>query len=166
MTVAGVVTGRQAPGTAAGVTFFTLEDDTGNINTVVWQNTARAQKSAYISAKNPNGKKKYCRLKENVVHVIAKRKLIDITEHLTLLQSRSKIFIKLILINTVRQCFKDTKSAECSALFTLIKLLEDVLEPPAPTSLSGWNLRWSVTTNFLNHRFVKAATQRGVQSNK
>ena len=38
--VLGAVTGRQAPGTAAGVTFLTLEDDIGNINVVVWQATA------------------------------------------------------------------------------------------------------------------------------
>lgn len=90
VTVAGVVTGRQAPGTAAGVTFFTLEDDTGNINTVVWQATARAQKSAYISAKVLMVKG-IVEKEENVVHVIA-GKLIDITEHLTLLQSRSRDF--------------------------------------------------------------------------
>jgi error-prone DNA polymerase len=90
VTVAGVVTGRQAPGTAAGVTFFTLEDDTGNINTVVWQATARAQKSAYISAKILMVKG-IVEKEENVVHVIA-GKLIDITHHLTRLQSRSRDF--------------------------------------------------------------------------
>ncbi|MEO0367761.1 MAG: error-prone DNA polymerase, partial [Pseudomonadota bacterium] len=35
--VAGVVTGRQRPGTASGVIFMTLEDDTGNINVVLWK---------------------------------------------------------------------------------------------------------------------------------
>ena len=34
--VAGVVTGRQRPGTATGVLFVTLEDETGNVNVVVW----------------------------------------------------------------------------------------------------------------------------------
>lgn len=48
VTVVGLVTGRQSPGTAAGVTFITLEDDTGNINVVVWSATARA-KSKLIS---------------------------------------------------------------------------------------------------------------------
>lgn len=51
VTVVGLVTGKQSPGTAAGVTFFTLEDDTGNTNVVVWQATARAQKQAYLTAK-------------------------------------------------------------------------------------------------------------------
>ena len=35
--VAGVVTGRQRPGTASGVIFMTLEDETGNINVVLWK---------------------------------------------------------------------------------------------------------------------------------
>ncbi|MGB0323814.1 MAG: error-prone DNA polymerase, partial [Luminiphilus sp.] len=33
---AGLVTCRQRPGTASGVVFLTLEDETGNINVVVW----------------------------------------------------------------------------------------------------------------------------------
>ncbi len=37
--VAGLVTGRQRPGTAKGTIFVTLEDETGNINVVVWQKT-------------------------------------------------------------------------------------------------------------------------------
>ncbi|KAF7769889.1 error-prone DNA polymerase [Pseudoalteromonas citrea] len=49
--VIGLVTGKQSPGTAKGVTFFTLEDDSGNINVVIWAGTARAQKQAYLSAK-------------------------------------------------------------------------------------------------------------------
>ncbi|RBP49392.1 error-prone DNA polymerase [Arenicella xantha] len=35
--VSGVVTGRQRPGTASGVIFLTLEDETGNINVVLWK---------------------------------------------------------------------------------------------------------------------------------
>jgi error-prone DNA polymerase len=34
--IAGVVTGRQRPGTASGVVFLTLEDETGNTNVVIW----------------------------------------------------------------------------------------------------------------------------------
>ena len=36
----GIVTCRQRPSTASGVTFVTLEDETGTINVVVWQTTA------------------------------------------------------------------------------------------------------------------------------
>ena len=40
---AGLVTVRQHPGTAKGVTFVTLEDETGQVNVVVWQSLAEKQ---------------------------------------------------------------------------------------------------------------------------
>ncbi|MCM2681091.1 error-prone DNA polymerase [Echinimonas agarilytica] len=51
VTVVGLVVGRQRPSTASGVTFVTLEDETGNINVVVWLNTARAQRQAFLQSK-------------------------------------------------------------------------------------------------------------------
>ncbi|GAB2657118.1 error-prone DNA polymerase [Vibrio panuliri] len=90
VTVVGVVTGRQSPGTAAGVTFFTLEDDTGNINVVVWQATARAQQKAYLTAKILRVKGILEREGE-VTHVIAGR-LEDLTDSLHGLQSKSRDF--------------------------------------------------------------------------
>jgi len=35
--ISGVVTGRQRPSTASGVIFMTIEDETGNINVVLWR---------------------------------------------------------------------------------------------------------------------------------
>ncbi len=49
--VAGLVTGRQRPGSAAGVTFVTLEDETGNVNVVVWLETARRQRKPLLTAR-------------------------------------------------------------------------------------------------------------------
>jgi error-prone DNA polymerase len=40
---AGLVTVRQHPGTAKGVTFVTLEDETGQVNVVVWRALAQKQ---------------------------------------------------------------------------------------------------------------------------
>ncbi|KPL94251.1 error-prone DNA polymerase [Vibrio sp. L5-1] len=90
VTVVGLVTGKQSPGTAAGVTFVTLEDDTGNINVVVWGATARAQQQAYLTAKAL--KVQGILEKEGeVVHVIA-GKLIDITEEIVGLNTKSRDF--------------------------------------------------------------------------
>ncbi|MEZ8861003.1 error-prone DNA polymerase [Vibrio sp. 10N.247.311.51] len=90
VTVVGLVTGKQSPGTAAGVTFVTLEDSTGNINVVVWGATARAQQQAYLSAKAL--KVKGILEKEGeVVHVIA-GKLIDITDEIVGLKTKSRDF--------------------------------------------------------------------------
>ena len=90
VTVVGVVTGKQSPGTAAGVTFFTLEDDSGNMNVVVWKATARAQKRAYLGAKILMVKGILEREGE-VIHIIAGR-LTDLTERLTGLQTQSRDF--------------------------------------------------------------------------
>jgi error-prone DNA polymerase len=35
---AGIVINRQRPGTAKGVVFMTLEDETGFVNIVIWKN--------------------------------------------------------------------------------------------------------------------------------
>jgi len=88
--IAGVVTGKQSPGTASGVTFMTLEDDTGNINVIIWAGTARAQKKAYLSAKILKIKGILER-EGDVTHVIA-GKLEDMSEQLVGLQSRSRDF--------------------------------------------------------------------------
>ncbi|KJY83474.1 DNA polymerase [Vibrio galatheae] len=90
VTVTGVVTGKQAPGTAAGVTFFTLEDDTGNINVVVWKATVREQKEAYLTA-NILQVKGILEKEGEVHHVIAGR-LIDMTDKLQGLRSKSRDF--------------------------------------------------------------------------
>ncbi|WAJ71635.1 error-prone DNA polymerase [Catenovulum adriaticum] len=90
VTVVGVVTGKQAPGTAGGVTFITLEDDTGNINLVVWAGTANAQKKIFMSAKILMVKG-IVEKEGEVLHVIA-GKLIDMTDTLSKLQTESREF--------------------------------------------------------------------------
>ncbi len=90
VTVTGVVTGKQSPGTAAGVTFVTLEDDTGNINVVVWAGTAKAQKQAYLTAKILQVKGILEREGE-VTHVIA-GKLVDLTDYAATLTTKSRDF--------------------------------------------------------------------------
>ena len=48
---AGLVTTRQRPGTASGVTFLTLEDETGQINVVVWRDLADRQRRELLGAR-------------------------------------------------------------------------------------------------------------------
>ena len=47
---AGLVTVRQHPGTAKGVTFVTLEDETGIVNVVVWQRLAERQHRVLVES--------------------------------------------------------------------------------------------------------------------
>jgi error-prone DNA polymerase len=49
--VAGIVTGHQRPGTANGTLFLTLEDETGNINVVVWKGTQETYRKVLLTAK-------------------------------------------------------------------------------------------------------------------
>jgi error-prone DNA polymerase len=46
----GIVTCRQRPSTASGVTFVTLEDETGTINVVVWRTTAEQYRRELIAS--------------------------------------------------------------------------------------------------------------------
>lgn len=47
----GLVTMRQSPGTAHGVTFVTLEDETGFVNVIVWKAVKEKQRSELLHAK-------------------------------------------------------------------------------------------------------------------
>ena len=49
--VAGLVTVRQRPGTASGVTFVTLEDETGVVNLVIWLRVAEAQRRVLLESR-------------------------------------------------------------------------------------------------------------------
>jgi error-prone DNA polymerase len=46
----GIVTCRQRPSTASGVTFVTIEDETGTVNVVVWNSTGEKYRRALLSS--------------------------------------------------------------------------------------------------------------------
>src|SRR5262249_4319214 len=48
---AGIVTGRQRPGTASGTVFVTLEDETGYVNVIVWPHLIEAQRRELLGSK-------------------------------------------------------------------------------------------------------------------
>ncbi len=51
LTVAGLVILRQRPGTAKGIFFITLEDETGVINVIVWRSLYEQYRRALISGR-------------------------------------------------------------------------------------------------------------------
>ena len=87
---AGLVTQRQRPQTASGVTFITLEDEYGSINVVVWRDVAEMHKRVYLEAKllGVIGRWEH---QDGVSHLIAAR-LLDYTEMLGELDARSRDF--------------------------------------------------------------------------
>jgi len=68
--VAGVVLIRQRPGSAKGVCFITLEDETGVINLVVWPDLKEKQRKVVMGARlmEVRGRVEY---DDEVIHVIA-----------------------------------------------------------------------------------------------
>ena len=87
---AGIVTCRQRPGTASGVVFITLEDETGYINVVVWGRSAAAQRRVLLGARlmAVHG---HVEREGEVIHLIA-GKLIDHSRLLGRLLTRSRDF--------------------------------------------------------------------------
>lgn len=51
VTVAGLVILRQRPGTAKGVVFVTLEDETGVVNVIIWQKLFEQFRRAVIASR-------------------------------------------------------------------------------------------------------------------
>ncbi len=48
---AGIVLMRQRPATASGVTFLTLEDESGQVNVIVWERVGREQRRALLESR-------------------------------------------------------------------------------------------------------------------
>jgi error-prone DNA polymerase len=87
---AGIVLMRQRPATASGVTFVTLEDESGQVNVIVWERVGRAQRQALIESRllEVHGE---LQQQDGVSHLIAHR-LIDRTALLGALMTRSRDF--------------------------------------------------------------------------
>jgi error-prone DNA polymerase len=87
---AGIVLMRQRPATASGVTFVTLEDESGQVNIIVWERVGRAQRRALIESRllEVHGELQH---QDGVMHVIARR-LIDRSSLLGQLTTHSRDF--------------------------------------------------------------------------
>ncbi|QBE67380.1 error-prone DNA polymerase [Pseudoduganella lutea] len=86
----GIVTVRQRPGTAKGVVFLTLEDETGNINVIVWASLVEQQRREVMSAALL-GVYGQWQCQNNVRHLVAKR-LVDLSHLLGELETKSRDF--------------------------------------------------------------------------
>jgi error-prone DNA polymerase len=87
---AGIVTGRQRPSTAKGVVFVTLEDETGYINVVVWNDLVERQRRELLGS-SLLGVDGVLQKEGEVVHLVARR-LTDYTALLGRLKVESRDF--------------------------------------------------------------------------
>jgi error-prone DNA polymerase len=87
---AGIVLMRQRPGTASGVTFLTLEDETGQVNIIVWERIGDEYRRALVESRllEVHGE---LQRQEGVTHVVAHR-LFDRSPLLGQLITRSRDF--------------------------------------------------------------------------
>ncbi len=70
--VSGLITVRQRPGTAKGVLFMTLEDETGAANIVVWETLFDKYRKEIIQSRLFMAEGKL-QVEGEVIHVVAKR---------------------------------------------------------------------------------------------
>ena len=80
VSVAGLVLVRQRPGTAKGVIFLTLEDETGIVNVVVWPKVFEKNRRVLMTAQFLAVRGRIQR-EGLVVHVVAEE-LVDLTAEL------------------------------------------------------------------------------------
>ena len=87
---AGLVLLRQHPANAKGVTFLTLEDETGQVNLIVWESVGQTQRRPMIEAQLLEVRGKLQRQGE-ILHLVAHR-LIDRSDLVRGLGARSRDF--------------------------------------------------------------------------
>jgi error-prone DNA polymerase len=83
VSVAGVVLVRQRPGSAQGVVFMTIEDETGVANSVIWPNVLELERKVVMGARLVVVHGRIQR-HEDIIHVVAAR-LDDRSDWLSLL---------------------------------------------------------------------------------
>ena len=87
---AGIVTVRQRPGTAKGVLFITIEDETGNVNVIVWPDLVDKYRREVLGA-SLLGVYGVWQQEGIVRHLVAKR-LVDLSHLLGRLPTSSRDF--------------------------------------------------------------------------
>jgi error-prone DNA polymerase len=87
---AGIVVGRQRPGTATGIVFVTLEDESGLVNVVVHPQLVEKQRRELLGA-TLLGVYGQLQIEGEIVHLVAKR-LVDLSTWLGRLEMSSRDF--------------------------------------------------------------------------
>jgi error-prone DNA polymerase len=90
VTIAGLVLVRQRPGTAKGVIFMTLEDETGIANAIVWKKTFETYRSVVMGARLVKIRGRV-QSESGVIHVVASH-IEDMTPALGLLRQETRSF--------------------------------------------------------------------------
>ena len=135
VTIAGLVLVRQRPGSAQGVIFMTLEDETGIANTIVWPKVFEIFRPVVLGARliSVTGK---LQNEQGVIHVVAHR--LDDLSHLLRRLADTTFTEALAHVDEVRRPIDDrTPRQGARKLARLIKEEPGLLGEFAPASLAA-----------------------------
>ena len=129
VTVAGLVLVRQRPGTAKGVIFMTLEDETGIANVIVWPKAFERLRAIVLGARfvAVTGK---LQSEAGVIHIVAER-MNDLTPMLGLLSEAGATIGALARADEVRRPQMTMAQKRQGARFAKPPTFEDPRAPPS-----------------------------------
>ncbi|HEY1941417.1 MAG TPA: error-prone DNA polymerase [Roseiarcus sp.] len=131
VSVAGLVLVRQRPGTARGVIFMTLEDETGVANLIVWPKAFERLRAIVIGARFVVASGKL-QSESGVVHLVVER-MEDLTPMLGLLSEHGRDIETLAPSDEVRRPQMTMAQKRQGNRFAQVQLFADArLPPPQP----------------------------------
>ncbi len=131
VSVAGLVLVRQRPGTAKGVIFMTLEDETGVANLIVWPKAFERLRAIVIGARFVVASGKL-QSESGVVHLVVER-MEDLTPMLGLLSEHGRDIETLAPSDEVRRPQMTMAQKRQGNRFAQVQLFADArLPPPQP----------------------------------
>ncbi len=123
---AGLVLLRQRPGSAKGVVFSTLEDETGIANIIIWPKVFEAHRRIVLSSRFL-GVRGVVQREGDVIHVVA-RTLEDLTPHLAVLSDyHAEMDSGLANADEVRRAAEDPRGAQARRRDDLRKRMNEIL---------------------------------------
>jgi error-prone DNA polymerase len=130
VTVAGLVLVRQRPGTASGVIFMTLEDETGVANIIVWPKVFERLRAIVLGSRfvAVTGK---LQSEQGVIHIVAER-MNDLTPMLGLLSEAGQTISSLAHADEVRRPQMTMAQKRQGNRFAQPPRLDDPRAPSSP----------------------------------
>ena len=125
VTVAGLVLVRQRPGSAKGVIFETIEDETGVANIIVWPKTFEKYRNLILGSRCVGIRGKLQNV-DNVIHVVASH-VEDLTPMLSKLHESDASIESLANADEVRRPVEDIRQ-KIKPASRLRQLLRDAPE--------------------------------------
>jgi error-prone DNA polymerase len=147
VTVAGLVLVRQRPGTAKGVIFMTLEDETGVANVIVWPKAFERLRAIVLGARfvAVTGK---LQCEAGVIHIVAER-MDDLTPMLGMLSEAGGTIGALARADEVRRPQPTMAQKRQGNRFAQTPQLDDPRPPLLPLDVADVKRAMSAGRNFI-----------------